>query len=240
MTLAIFDLDNTLLGGDSDHLWGRFLVEQGIVDGAFYERENNRFYEEYKAGTLDIRAYQRFALAPLVGQAPETLAEWHRRYMAEKISAILLPAAHHLLDWHRGQGHVPLIITATNSFITTPIVAALGVENFLATEPELLHGRYTGDITGIPTFQRGKVERLAQWLNETGYNLAGAWFYSDSHNDLPLLEQVDHPVAVDPDDTLRSHAEARCWDIITLRQGERPMPLAGDAEQETRDEENGG
>ncbi|GAB4291473.1 MAG: HAD family hydrolase [Thiohalomonadaceae bacterium] len=237
MTLAIFDLDNTLLGGDSDYLWGRFLVEQGIVDGAYYERENNRFYEEYKAGTLDIRAYQRFALAPLVGQAPETLAAWHRRYMAEKIRPILLPASRHLLDWHRSQGHVPLIITATNRFITEPIVAALGVEHFLATEPEVVNGRYTGDITGIPTFQHGKVERLAQWLEQTGYNLAGAWFYSDSHNDLPLLEQVDNPVAVDPDDTLRSHAEARGWDIITLRRGERPMPLTRDEAQGVRDEE---
>ncbi|PKM43304.1 MAG: HAD-IB family hydrolase [Gammaproteobacteria bacterium HGW-Gammaproteobacteria-1] len=237
MTLAIFDLDNTLLGGDSDHLWGRFLVEQGIVDGEYYEHENNRFYEEYKAGTLDIRAYQRFALAPLVGQEPETLAAWHRRYMAEKIAAIMLPAARTLLDWHLGQGHFPLVITATNSFITAPIVAALGVEDYLATEPELVGGRYTGDVTGIPTFQHGKVQRLAQWLEQTGHNLAGAWFYSDSHNDLPLLEQVDHPVAVDPDDTLRSHAEARGWDIITLRRGERPLPLARDEVRGTMDEE---
>lgn len=228
MTLAIFDLDNTLLGGDSDYLWGRFLIEQGIVDGKHHDRENNRFYEEYLAGTLDIRAYQRFALSPLIGRDPATLAAWHRQYMAEKIQPLLLPAAHYLLDWHRSQGHLPMIITATNNFITGPIATAFGVEHLLAVEPEILHGQYTGEITGIPTFQHGKVKRLQLWLNESGHNLAGAWFYSDSHNDLPLLEQVDNPVAVDPDDTLRSHAEAKGWNIITLRQGERPMPLAQD------------
>jgi len=230
LTLAIFDLDNTLLGGDSDYLWGRFLVQEGIVDGERYERENNRFYEEYKAGTLDIYAYQRFALAPLVGQEPETLAAWHRRYMADKIAPLMLPASRHLLDWHRSQGHVLLIITATNRFITAPIAAALGVEHLLATEPEVVRGRYTGNVVGIPTFQQGKVRRLEQWLGETGYNLEGAWFYSDSHNDLPLLELVPQPVAVDPDDTLHSHAEIKGWDIITLRRGDRPRPLSGEAD----------
>ncbi len=229
MTLAIFDLDNTLLGGDSDHLWGRFLVEQGIVDGERYEQENNRFYEEYKAGTLDIFAYQRFALAPLVGQEPATLEEWHRRYMAQKIGPIILPAGRALLEWHRAQGHTLLIITATNRFITAPIAAELGVSELLATEPEVIDGRYTGNVVDIPTFQQGKVRRLERWLGETGHNLAGAWFYSDSHNDLPLLELVDQPVAVDPDDTLRSHAEAKGWDLLTLRHGPRPQPLPVEA-----------
>lgn len=226
MTLAIFDLDNTLLGGDSDHLWGRFLIDEGIVDGQHYERENDRFYDDYKAGTLDIFAYQRFALAPLVGRDPATLEAWHRRYMAEKIAPIVLPAGRTLVEWHRSQGHTLLIITATNRFITAPIAKVLGVDHLLATEPEVVRGSYTGEVTGIPTFQQGKVERLQQWLRETGHNLAGAWFYSDSHNDLPLLELVEHPVAVDPDETLRSHAEALNWDIITLRAGPQPLPLA--------------
>jgi len=225
VTLAIFDLDNTLLGGDSDHLWGRFLIEEGIVDGRRYGRENDRFYEEYKAGTLDIFAYQRFVLAPLVGREPATLEGWLRRYMAEKIGPIVLPAGRTLVEWHRSQGHTLLIITATNRFITAPIAASLGIEALLATEPEVVQGRYTGAVTGVPTFQQGKVERLEQWLRETGHNLAGAWFYSDSHNDLPLLELVEHPVAVDPDETLRSHAETLGWDMLTLRQGERPLPL---------------
>lgn len=229
MTLAIFDLDNTLLGGDSDYQWGRFLVEQNIVDGAEHSRQNEQFYKDYLDGTLDIRAYQRFALGPLIGRDADTLESWHRQYMREKIQPLLLPAAHYLLDWHRNQGHLPMIITATNRFITAPIAGAFGVEHLLAVEPEIKGGHYTGEIVGIPTFQQGKVERLQIWLEEAGYNLAGAWFYSDSHNDLPLLEAVDNPVAVDPDDTLRDHALAKGWRIITLRQGERPVSASGDS-----------
>ena len=237
MTLAIFDLDNTLLSDDSDHLWGCFLAQQGIVDGRSHQRENDRFYEEYKSGTLDIFAYQRFILAPLVDREPATLEAWHRRYMTEMIAPIILPAGRTLVEWHRSQGHTLLIITATNRFITAPIAAALGVDALLATEPEVVQGRYTGNIVGIPTFQQGKVERLEQWLRETSHNLAGAWFYSDSHNDLPLLELVAHPVAVDPDETLRSHAETLGWDIVTLRRGERPQPLARDEGRGTKYEE---
>jgi HAD superfamily hydrolase (TIGR01490 family) len=217
LSLAIFDLDNTLLGGDSDYLWGRFLVEQGHVDGAYYERENQRYYEEYKAGTLDIFEFLRFSLKPLAEQDMATLQQWHRQFMAEKITPIMLPKATALLQQHREADDTLLIITATNSFVTAPIAEALGVDKLLATDPELLHGRYTGEVSGTPCFQHGKVIRLNEWLTQSGQNLADSWFYSDSHNDLPLLELVSHPVAVDADDTLAAHAKARGWPHISLR-----------------------
>lgn len=217
MSLAIFDLDNTLLGGDSDYLWGRFLVEQGHVDGAYYERENQRYYEEYKAGTLDIFEFLRFSLKPLAEHDMATLQQWHRQFMTEKVIPIMLPRATELLQKHREVGDTLLIITATNSFVTAPIAEALGVDKLIATDPELLHGRYTGEVSGTPCFQHGKVTRLYEWLAQSGQNLANSWFYSDSHNDLPLLELVSHPVAVDADDTLAAHAEARGWPHISLR-----------------------
>ena len=217
LNLAIFDLDNTLLGGDSDYLWGRYLIEQGLVDGEYYERENRRFYEEYKVGTLDIYEFLRFSLQPLSQHDMATLHEWRKNFIQEKIEAIMLPAARALLQHHRDQGHTLLIITATNRFVTEPIAAILGVEHLLATEPEVKQGRYTGNVSGTPCFREGKVENLKLWLKATGMNLASSWFYSDSLNDLPLLEMVTHPVAVDPDDTLADHARMRGWPIISLR-----------------------
>ncbi len=218
MELAIFDLDNTLLGGDSDVLWGEFLVEEGLVDGEIYKQENLRFYEEYKAGTLDIFEFLAFSLQPLAQHDPATLKTLHARYMASKIQPIILPQARALLQKHRNQGHYLLIITATNSFITNPIARELGVDDILATDPEILpNGRYSGRVSGTPCFQHGKVERLKHWLEKTGHNLAQSWFYSDSHNDLPLLEQVTHPVVVDGDETLKEHARLRGWPSISLR-----------------------
>lgn len=217
LNLAIFDLDNTLLGGDSDYLWGRFLVEQGLVDGEYYERENRRFYEEYKSGTLDIYEFLRFSLQPLSQHSMVTLHEWRQKFIQEKIEAIMLPAARALLQQHRNQGHTLLIITATNRFVTQPIAAMLGVEHLLATEPEVKQGRYTGNVSGAPCFREGKVENLQLWLKATGMNLTSSWFYSDSLNDLPLLELVTYPVAVDPDETLARHARLREWPIISLR-----------------------
>ena len=217
MTLAIFDLDNTLLGGDSDYLWGRFLVERGLVDGEAYERENQRFYDEYRAGTLDIHEFLAFALRPLTEHSLAELLAWRERFLEEKIQPILLPKAVELLERHRTDGDTLLIITATNRFITAPIAERLGVSQLLATEPEFADGRYTGRSAGIPCFQHGKVERLDQWLEETGHDLAESWFYSDSHNDLPLLGRVTHPVAVDPDTALAQHARERGWPIISLR-----------------------
>lgn len=218
MTLALFDLDNTLLGGDSDYLWGRFLVEQGIVDGVNYERENLRFYKEYLAGTLDIYEFLRFQLRPLAEHDIDTLHRWREQYLARMIEPIILPAARALLQEHRAKGHTLVIITATNRFITGPIAEALGVEHLIATEPEMKDGRYTGGVSGIPCFREGKVVRLRQWLGQHGETLEGSWFYSDSHNDLPLLEMVSNPVAVDPDKTLALHAEKAGWPIISLRE----------------------
>ncbi|HHH36539.1 MAG TPA: HAD family hydrolase [Gammaproteobacteria bacterium] len=217
MNLAIFDLDNTLLGGDSDYLWGRFLVEQGIVDGDYYERENERFYEEYKAGTLDILEFLNFSLKPLAEHPMEQLLRWREQFMREKIDAIILPRARALVEEHRAQGHRLLIITATNAFVTRPIADAFGIEDLIATEPELHEERYTGRVAGTPCFREGKVERLEQWLRDEQLDLSSSWFYSDSHNDLPLLELVTHPAAVDPDETLARHAEKKGWPVLSLR-----------------------
>jgi len=217
MALALFDLDNTLLDGDSDYLWGCFLVEHGIVDGEFYASENQRFYNQYLQGSLDIHEFLRFQLKPLAAHSCPQLEHWREKYLTEKIDPILLSKARDLLDQHRTRGDELLIITATNRFITEPIARRYGVSHLLATEPEIVDGEYTGGITGTPCFQAGKVERLHAWLQQNHQNLDGSWFYSDSHNDLPLLEQVDHPVAVDPDDTLKSHARRLGWPIISLR-----------------------
>lgn len=217
MALALFDLDNTLLGGDSDYLWGRFLVEQGLVDGTHYEQENQRFYSQYQAGTLDIHEFLRFALAPLAHHDLATLQAWRARYLREKIEPIILPAAQALVERHRAQGDTLVIITATHRFITAPIAALFGVEHLLATEPELIAGRYTGAISGVPCYREGKVQRLTAWLKEQDFDLDGSWFYSDSHNDIALLEQVSHPVAVDPDPNLLHYAQDKGWPVISLR-----------------------
>jgi HAD superfamily hydrolase (TIGR01490 family) len=224
MSLAIFDLDNTLLGDDSDYLWGQFLVAQGLVDGDFYARENQRFYEDYKTGRLDIFEFLAFSLKPLSEHPREKLDALHRQFMQDVIQPVMLPAAHLLLEKHRAQGDTLLIITATNRFITGPIAAALGVENLIATDPEIIDGQHTGRVDGTPCFQSGKVTRLETWLTEHQANLADSWFYSDSHNDLPLLELVTHPVAVDPDDTLADHARDKGWPVISLR-GEIPAAV---------------
>jgi len=217
VTLAIFDLDNTLIGGDSDHLWGQFVVEQGLVDGADFAARNDRFHRDYLRGELDIHTYLRFALGTLKGQSPATLSQWHRRFMRDKIEPILLPKAMALVEEHRDRGHVLLVVTATNHFITRPIADALGIEHLLACEGEIVDGRYTGEPAGVPSYREGKVTRLRQWLRDRESTLNGAWFYSDSHNDLPLLELVDNPVAVDPDDDLLERARQRGWPVISLR-----------------------
>jgi HAD superfamily hydrolase (TIGR01490 family) len=216
--LAIFDLDNTLLNGDSDYLWGQFLTEQHLVDGEAYERENKRFYEDYRKGALDMKAYLAFQLRFLSLHELTALQQWHGEFMEQVIRPILLPQATALLDSHRQAGRTLLIITATNRFVTEPIARQLGVEHLLATELEMANGRYTGRPKGIPCFQNGKVTRLQEWLAKQGGTLGATWFYSDSHNDLPLLHWVDHPVAVDPDEILRQQAQAKGWPIISLRE----------------------
>jgi HAD superfamily hydrolase (TIGR01490 family) len=215
--LAIFDLDNTLIAGDSDHLWSAFLVERGIVDRDAYEAANDRFFREYRQGTLDIHAYLAFALAPLAEHDPESLRQWRREFLEHMIRPIVLPAAQALVASHRSRGHFTLILTATNRFVTEPIAELFRVDALLATEPEWRDGRYTGQAVGVPTFREGKVTALDQWLRERDESLTDSVFYSDSHNDVPLLERVDKPVAVDPDEQLRAIARQRAWPIISLR-----------------------
>lgn len=222
MSLAIFDLDNTLLGGDSDYLWGQFLVEKGIVDRKHYEEANARFYEDYKNGTLDIVQFLEFALRPLAGNPVDALWRWRTQFIEEKIRSLVLPAAVALIEKHRRAGDTPIIITATNRFVTEPIARLYGIEHLLATTPEFENGRYTGRFVGTPCFREGKVHRLYEWLAENDHDLADSWFYSDSHNDLPLLSLVGFPVAVDPDETLKAYAEQKKWPVITLRNGECP------------------
>lgn len=217
MTLAIFDLDNTLLDGDSDYLWGQFLSQQGLVDSTFYEKENQRFYDEYVDGTLDIFEFLEFSLAPLSQIEMSKLEQLHNQFMQENILPAITKKSRALIQKHIASQDTLLIITATNLFITAPIAEELGIQNILATEPEKVNNSYTGKVFGTPCFREGKVERLKVWLKETGGNLADSCFYSDSHNDLPLLEMVTKPIAVDPDDTLRSHAEMKGWDIISLK-----------------------
>ncbi len=217
MTLAIFDLDNTLLAGDSDHAWGEFLVEEGIVDAEEYRKANDRFYQEYLNGELDILHYLGFALQPLANHNMEQLLAWRARFMEKKVRPMMQAKAAELLASHRDQGHTLMIITATNRFVTEPIAEALGIEHLIATEPELVNGRYTGEVAGVPSFQDGKVVRLQDWLKAYGRDLDGAWFYSDSHNDVPLLEQVENPVAVDPDPKLEALAREKDWQILSLR-----------------------
>ncbi len=217
MTLAIFDLDNTLIAGDSDHLWGEFLCEQGVVDSADFRDRNEAFYADYQRGDLDIAAYLRFALEPLAGKPPEAFAELHATYMRKHIDDLMLPAAAELIERHRQQGHRLIIITATNEFVTRPIADALGIDVLLGCAVELCDGLITGQPVGTLTYKEGKVRRLREWMDEESENLDGAWFYSDSHNDLPLLAEVDNPVAVDPDEQLAAVARERGWPVISLR-----------------------
>lgn len=218
MRLAIFDLDNTLLAGDSDHLWGEFLVERGLVEQPAFQQANDRFYAQYKAGTLDIAEYTRFAVEPLVRIGAERLATLRAEFVESHIEPIIAPAAPALLERHRIQGDTLLIITATNSFVTEPIAKLLDVDDLLATNPEKVDGRYTGRIAGIPCYQAGKVKRLEQWRAEQSERYSHLTFYSDSHNDLPLLRTVDRPIVVDPDPQLRDEATARGWPVISLRE----------------------
>jgi HAD superfamily hydrolase (TIGR01490 family) len=223
VSLAIFDLDNTLIANDSDYLWGQFLVDQGIVDKAYYESRNAQFYQDYQHGNLDIVDFLDFSLKPLADNLPEQLYEWREQFIAEIIKPILLKPAQQLIAKHRDRGDTLLVITATNRFVTQPIVDLYGIDNLLATTPEFLDGRYTGKFTGVPCFQSGKVTLLQEWLATSQETMTGSWFYSDSHNDLPLLTLVDHPVAVDPDKKLAAFATQALWPIISLRGDECPL-----------------
>ena len=218
--LTLFDLDNTLLAGDSDYGWAQFLIELGVLDAASYERRNAAFFADYKAGRLDIHAFLDFQLRPLAEHDPATLFAWRDRFLDEKIRPMLLPAARQVVEASLAAGDLVAVVTATNSFVTRPIAAMYGIEQLVATEPEMADGRFTGRVSGEPCFQAGKLKCVDAWLAGMQRQLRGfrqSWFYSDSHNDLPLLSAVTHPVAVDPDATLAAHARAFGWPTVSWR-----------------------
>jgi len=218
MRLALFDLDNTLLAGDSDFEWAQFLIGKGVLDREVYEARNQAFYDQYKAGTLDIHEFLDFQLKPLARHPRSQLDVWHDEFMRERVIPMVAKGTPDLIAKHGADTCV--IITATNSFVTAPIARHLGVPHLIATEPEQAGGEFTGRVHGLPSFREGKVTRLEQWLEAQGkswHDVEQSWFYSDSLNDLPLLERVRHPVAVDPDATLKAHAETVGWPVISLR-----------------------
>lgn len=233
MALAIFDLDHTLLDGDSDHLWGEFIVRKGLVDGPDYQFKNDAFYQQYVEGVMDIFAYQRFCLEPLTRHSLPTLKAFHNEYMAELLPQTIKSQTPALIARHKQQGDDLIVITATNRFVAGPIVSHLGIPNLLATEPAYANDRLTGEIEGTPCYQEGKIVRLKQWLAATQYAntteaeasiealiddlIAEAYFYSDSINDLPLLELVKHPIVVDGDQRLQAIAIERSWQSISLK-----------------------
>ena len=215
--LALFDLDNTLLAGDSDHGWGEFMVSQGLVDGADYGAKNDSFYQDYVAGKLNMSAYAEFALAPLMQHEATELSTIHKKFMQTTVIPMIAPKTQALLKKHRDAGDVLVIVTATSDFITAPIAEYLAIPHLIATPTECVNGRYTGKLSGAPCFKAGKIDKLNHWMSLNGYSIEGACFYSDSHNDLPLLALVDEPIAVDPDATLEAHAQSHGWPVISLR-----------------------
>jgi len=220
LQLALFDLDNTLLAGDSDFQWGQFLISKGLLNEQEHLAKNIAFYEDYKAGRLDIYAFLDFQLKPLSEHPRHELEALHREYMAQKIRPMITDKARALVEKHRQNGDLLVVITATNSFVTTPIAREFGIDHLIGTTPEEVDGKFTGKVTGTPSFQEGKITRLHEWLAGRDQSLSDfetTWFYSDSHNDLPLLKLVDRPVAVDPDPTLEAYAEEAGWPIISLR-----------------------
>jgi HAD superfamily hydrolase (TIGR01490 family) len=222
MRLALFDLDNTLLSCDSDYEWGQFLVDRGVLEREAYEAQNRGYYDQYVAGTLDIHEFLGFALRPLAEHAPEDLRRWHAEFMRERIVPAITAQARALVQRHLANADLCAIVTATNSFVTSPIAHEFGVTHLVATEPELRDGRYTGRVAGTPCFREGKLRRLDEWLTGLGHrfgDFAETTCYSDSHNDLPLLERVKHPVAVDPDAKLAGEARRRGWPVISLKSG---------------------
>ncbi len=217
MSLAIFDLDHTLLDGDSDYLWGEYMVEHRIVDADLYKARNEEFFQQYQAGTLDNDVYLEFALEPLTRHSLDDLYRWRADFIDRWIKPIIFPGAAKLLQKHRDRGDTLLIISATHLFVTEPVADLLQVDHLLSTEPEIVNNRYTGRFVGTPTFREGKVTVLNQWMEDNKVNLEGSHFYSDSMNDLALLESVETAITVDPDDQLKAIAEARGWPVISLR-----------------------
>jgi len=218
--IALFDLDNTLLAGDSDYNWSLFLINQGLLDAKTHHERNEQFYLDYKNGNLDIHKFLEFQLKPLSQHSIKFLDELHLKFMDQIIRPMMTQKAQALVNKHKAQGDLCLIITATNSFVTRPIANAYGIENLIGTDPEMVNGKYTGGVTGVPSFQEGKVTRINQWLAEREKKLTDfeiSYFYSDSHNDLPLMKLVTNPVAVDADETLTAYANQKNWSQISLR-----------------------
>lgn len=218
--LALFDLDNTLLAGDSDYNWSLFLIEEGLLDAKTHHDRNEQFYVDYKNGCLDIYAFLKFQLQPLSQHPKAFLDQLHLKYMEKVIRPMMTEKAQALVNEHKAKGDLCLVITATNSFVTKPIATAYGIEHLIGTDPEMVNGEYTGGVSGVPSFQAGKVTRLNQWLEARGQQLsdfAQSYFYSDSHNDLPLMQLVTNPVAVDADPTLAEYANTHGWPCISLR-----------------------
>lgn len=218
--LALFDLDNTLLAGDSDYNWSLFLIGEGLLDAKTHQERNEQFYQDYKNGNLDIYAFLDFQLKPLSQHSKKYLDELHLKYMDKVIRPMMTQKAQALVDQHKAAGDLCVVITATNSFVTKPIATAYGIEHLIGTDPEMVNGEYTGGVSGVPSFKEGKVTRINQWLAERGKQLSDfetSYFYSDSHNDLPLMRMVTNPVAVDADDTLADYAAQQGWPSISLR-----------------------
>jgi len=218
--LALFDLDNTLLAGDSDYNWSLFLIKQGLLDEKTHHERNEQFYLDYKNGNLDIYKFLAFQLKPLAEHSVADLNALHAKYMDSVIRPMMTKKAQDLVNQHKAQGDLCLVITATNSFVTKPIAQAYGIAHLIGTDPEMVNGAYTGGVAGVPSFQEGKVTRLKQWMAERGQELADfeqSYFYSDSHNDLPLMKLVTHPVAVDADAKLTAYAQQHGWPHISLR-----------------------
>jgi len=220
LNLALFDLDNTILAGDSDYNWSRFLIQEGYLDGAIHAEKNEKFYADYKAGTLDIYAFVEFQFKPLARNPKTVLNQLLKKYVEEVIKPMITEKARALVKRHQDEGDLIIVITATNSFITKPIAELFGIENLIGTDPEEKEGEFTGKVSGLPSFKEGKVTRLEAWLKGKNLSLASfenSYFYSDSHNDLPLMQKVTHPVAVDSDDVLSEYAKSKGWPQISLR-----------------------
>ena len=220
MNLALFDLDNTLLAGDSDYNWSLFLIREGLLDAKTHHDRNEQFYADYKNGSLDIVEFLKFQLIPLSQHKKSFLDELHLKYMQEVIRPMMTHKAQALVDSHKAAGDLCVVITATNSFVTKPIATTYGIEHLIGSDPEMLDGQYTGGVTGVPSFQAGKVTRINQWLAERGKKLNDfevSYFYSDSHNDLPLMQLVTNPVAVDADEILTVYAQEHAWPQMSLR-----------------------
>jgi len=220
LNLALFDLDNTILAGDSDYNWSRFLIQEGYLDGEVHAEKNEKFYADYKAGTLDIYAFVEFQFRPLARNPRSVLNQLLKKYVEEVIKPMITKKAYALVRKHHEEGDLLIVITATNSFITKPIAALFGIENLIGTDPEEKEGEFTGKVSGLPSFKEGKVTRLEAWLKNKNLSLLDfkkSYFYSDSHNDLPLMQKVTHPIAVDADDILTEYAKSKGWPLISLR-----------------------